>query len=100
MEKAGFKPEVDADPESLIRRVSLDLTGQLPDIKTIQAFAKDPSIENYEQIVDKFLKTQDYGEHWATHWLDLARFANSDGYQRDGFKNVDPYRDWVIKALE
>ncbi|MCH2208868.1 MAG: PSD1 and planctomycete cytochrome C domain-containing protein [Lentisphaerales bacterium] len=99
MEKAGFKPEVDADPESLIRRVSLDLTGQLADIKTIQAFAKDPSIENYEQIVNKLLKTQDYGEHWATHWLDLARFANSDGYQRDGFKDVDSYRDWVIKAL-
>jgi hypothetical protein len=99
MEKAGFKPENDTDPESLIRRVSLDLTGQLPELRQILNFKKEPSIENYEKIVEKILKSQDYGEHWATHWLDLARFAHSDGYQRDGFKDVYPYRDWVIKAL-
>jgi len=99
MEKAGYAPETEADPESLIRRVSLDLTGQLPSLTLIERFKKDPSLEQYKKIVDQLLKSKDYGEHWATHWLDLARFAHSDGYQRDGFKDVYPYRDWVIKAL-
>ncbi|MCM8535692.1 MAG: PSD1 and planctomycete cytochrome C domain-containing protein [Lentisphaeraceae bacterium] len=99
MEKAGFKPEESADPETLIRRVYLDLTGQFPSITEIESFKKNPSVNNFEKTVDRLLKSTDFGEHWATHWLDLARFAHSDGYQRDGFKDVYPYRDWVIKAL-
>ncbi|NQZ60373.1 MAG: DUF1549 domain-containing protein, partial [Lentisphaeraceae bacterium] len=99
MEKLKFTPEKDADAESLIRRVYLDLNGQLPKISEIESFKNNPSNEHYEKIVDGLLKSVDYGEHWATHWLDLARFADSDGYQRDGFRDVYSYRDWVIKAL-
>ncbi|MCM8532424.1 MAG: PSD1 and planctomycete cytochrome C domain-containing protein [Lentisphaeraceae bacterium] len=99
MENAGFRPEGNADPETLIRRVYLDLIGQFPKISEIKSFKNNPSDKNFEKIVDRLLKSSSFGEHWATHWLDLARFAHSDGYQRDGFKDVYPYRDWVIKSL-
>ncbi len=99
MEKYNFTPAEMADSASLIRRVFLDLTGQLPDLKTLNAFEKDPSYTHYEKIVDKLLASKSYGEHWAIHWLDLARYADSDGYQRDSFRQVWMYRDWVIKAI-
>ena len=99
MEQNKFKPSDVADPASLIRRVHLDLTGQLPDVKTIDSFEKNPSYQNYEKIVDKLLASKSYGEHWAIHWLDLARYADSDGYQRDSFRQVWMFRDWVIKAI-
>ena len=99
MEKNQFTPAQLADPASLIRRVYLDLTGQLPDVKAINAFESDPSYSNYETIVDRLLASKSYGEHWAIHWLDLARYADSDGYQRDSFRQVWMFRDWVIKAI-
>ena len=99
IEKAGFKPEKTADPSTLLRRVYLDLTGQLPDLKTLNEFNQNPTYSNYEKIVDTLLNSNSYGEHWATHWLDLARYADSDGYQRDSFRQVWMYRDWVIKAI-
>ena len=99
MEKHNFRPSEITDPASLVRRVSLDLTGQLPDIATLNSFEKNPSFSNYEKIVDKLLSSKSYGEHWAIHWLDLARYADSDGYQRDSFRKVWMFRDWVIKAI-
>lgn len=99
MEQHNFTPAEVTDPNTLLRRVYLDLTGQLPDLKTLEAFSKDPSYSNYEKIVDKLLASESYGEHWAIHWLDLARYADSDGYQRDSFRQVWMFRDWVIKAI-
>ena len=99
MEKEGFSPAKNADPASLLRRVYLDLTGQLPNIKELDSFQKNPSLTHYEKIVDKLLASKSYGEHWTTHWLDLARYADSDGYQRDSFRKVWMFRDWVIKAI-
>ena len=99
MEKNNFNPSELTDPGTLLRRVYLDLTGQLPDLKAIEAFEKNPSYTHYEKIVDRLLASKSYGEHWAIHWLDLARYADSDGYQRDSFRKVWMYRDWVIKAI-
>ncbi|MCM8526029.1 MAG: PSD1 and planctomycete cytochrome C domain-containing protein [Lentisphaeraceae bacterium] len=99
MEQNGFNPEKTADPSTLIRRVYLDLTGQLPNLEEINEFTQNPDYSNYEKIVDRLLKSDSYGEHWATHWLDLARYADSDGYQRDSFRQVWMFRDWVIKAI-
>ena len=99
MEANGFTPSENADPASILRRVYLDLTGMLPDVKTLESFQKDPSYEHYERIVDRLLASKSYGEHWAIHWLDLARYADSDGYQRDSFRQVWMFRDWVIKAI-
>lgn len=99
MEQNNFTPSSIADPATVIRRVFLDLTGQLPDIKTIESFEQNPSYANYEKVVDQLLASKSYGEHWATHWLDLARYADSDGYQRDSFRQVWMFRDWVIKAI-
>lgn len=99
MEKEGFSPSKVSDPESLLRRVYLDLTGQLPDIKTLDTYKLNPSYSNYEKIVNQLLASKAYGEHWAIQWLDLARYADSDGYQRDSFRKVWMFRDWVIKAI-
>ena len=99
LEKQGLKPQDQALPETLIRRLCLDLTGLPPDLELVDRFNADPSDRNYEKIVDELLASSSYGEHWARHWLDLARYADSDGYQRDGFRTVWPYRDWVIKAF-
>lgn len=99
MEKNGLSPSVIQSPERLIRRLYLDLVGLPPSINEVDSFLLDPSITQYGQIVDKLLKSKHFGEKWAIGWLDLARYADSDGYQRDGFRNVWPYRDWVIRSL-
>ena len=99
MEIQNSSPALKADPQSLIRRVYLDLTGQLPELDTIAKFKAAPTEDHYTKIVDSLLASKSYGEHWATHWLDLARYADSDGYQRDRFRDVYAYRNWVIKAF-
>lgn len=88
-----------ADPLKRIRRVYLDLTGLPPTIEQADAFAADPSQTAYEAIVDELLASPRYGERWARRWLDLARYADTNGYEKDRDRSIWPYRDWVIRAI-
>ncbi|MBA4067228.1 MAG: hypothetical protein C0501_26680 [Isosphaera sp.] len=96
---AGLKPSPEADRPTLIRRVTLDLTGLLPTPKEVDDFVRDESRDAYAKVVDRLLASPHYGERQARHWLDLARYADSNGYTIDGPRQIWPYRDWVIKAL-
>lgn len=96
----GISAAEEAAPRELLRRVYFDLTGLPPTLEEIEAFAKDPSDLAYAQIVDKLLLSPAYGERWAQHWLDLTRFAESDGYNADSYRpSAWPYRDWVVRAF-
>ena len=99
LETNGLEPEQRAAPETLIRRLSFDLTGLPPSLELLDKYSKNLDSKNYEKLVDELLAQTTFGENWARHWLDLARYADSDGYQRDGFQILWPYRDWVIKAF-
>ena len=99
LEAAGLKPEPEADRYRLIRRLSLDLTGLPPTIEEVDAFVRDESTDAYERLVDRLLASPAYGEHWARKWLDLARYADTTGYEKDSTRTIWPYRDWVINAL-
>ncbi|QDU47868.1 DUF1553 domain-containing protein [Gimesia panareensis] len=88
-----------ADPARLLRRVSLDLIGLPPTPEQVAAFEKDHSPAAYEKYVDNLLKSPRYGEKWARQWLDLARYADSNGFQADQLREMWLYRDWVINAL-
>jgi mono/diheme cytochrome c family protein len=98
--EAGLKPSPEADRATLIRRVSLDLTGLPPTPLEIDAYLRDTSPNAYEKVVDRLLASPRYGERWARIWLDLARYADSAGYGSDPLRlNIWPYRDWLIDAL-
>ncbi len=97
--KKGWTPSQQADKQTLLRRVSLDLTGLPPSIEMQQAFLKDNGWDAYERAVDELLASPAYGEHWARKWLDLARYADSAGYADDPQRTIWGYRDWVIRAL-
>jgi hypothetical protein len=99
MEKEGLSPTPPADRYALIRRVSLDLLGLPPTPEEVGAFVNDRSPDAYEKVVDRLLASPRYGERWATGWLDLARYADSQGYANDPSRTIWPYRDWVIQAL-
>lgn len=100
LEEEGIQPSPEADRSTLIRRLSLDLTGLPPTAEEVDAFVKDPSGNAYEHLVDRLLKSPHFGEQWARHWLDLARYADSDGYEKDGVRpNAYLFRDWVIRAI-
>ena len=99
LEKEHIQPSPEADHETLLRRVSLDLVGLPPTIDEMQAFRADTSPDAYEKAVDRLLASPHYGERWGRHWLDLARYADSDGYSIDAPRPIWPYRDWVIRAL-
>ncbi len=99
LQKEGLSPSVPADKAALIRRVTLDLTGLLPSPKEVEDFLKDESPTAYEKVVDRLLASPHYGERQARHWLDLARYADSNGYTIDGPRHIWAYRDWVIHAL-
>ena len=99
MESRGHVSKERESAARLLRRIFLDLIGIPPSIGKVDSFLLDPSDEHLEQIVDELLNSKHFGEKWALSWLDLARYADSDGYQRDGFRNVWPYRDWVIRAF-
>ena len=88
-----------ADRYTLIRRVSLDLTGLPPTPEEADAFVSDQSEDAYELLVDRLLASPRYGERWARVWLDLARYADTNGYEKDRPRSIWPYRDWVIRAL-
>lgn len=99
LEKEGLKPSPEADRYSLIRRVSLDLTGLPPTIAEVDAFVQDPNPNAYEALVDRLLAKSAYGEHWGLLWLDLARYADSAGYADDPPRTIWLYRDYVIKSF-
>lgn len=99
MEEKGLKPNPEADKERLLKRLSLDLLGLPPTLEMMDAFAADKSVDAYEKMVDKLLENPAYGEKMAIHWLDIARYADSHGYQDDGYRTQWPWRDWVIHAF-
>jgi len=98
-QQEGFKPSPRAEPATLIRRLSFDLTGLPPSVEEVRQFAGDPSPENYEAVVDRLLASPHYGERMAMWWLDGARYSDTDGYQQDATRNNWPWRDWVIDAF-
>jgi hypothetical protein len=95
----GLKPAPEADRYTLARRVSLDLIGLPPTLAEADAFVNDSSPDAYERLVDRLLASPHYGERWARRWLDLARYADTNGYEKDRARSIWPYRDWVIAAL-
>lgn len=99
LEAAGMKPGPEADRHTLARRVYLDLTGLPPTWAEAERFATDAAPDAYERLVDRLLASPHYGEHMARGWLDLARYADSNGYQVDLARSIWPYRDWVIQAF-
>jgi mono/diheme cytochrome c family protein len=99
LEKEKLTPSAEADRVTLVRRLSLDLTGLPPTIEEVDAFVADKSRDAYEKVVDRLLSSPHYGERWARVWLDLARYADSHGYEKDPPRSMWPYRDWVINAF-
>jgi hypothetical protein len=99
LESEGLKPSPEADRATLIRRVYLDLIGLPPTPAEVDAFVNDSREDAYELLVDRLLASPQFGERWARHWLDLARYADSHGFQRDDLREIWAYRDWVIRAM-
>jgi hypothetical protein len=99
LEKEGLRPAPEADRAALLRRVTFDLTGLPPTPAEIDAFASDPSPNAYEKVVDRLLASPRYGERMAQPWLDLARYADTNGYRLDNHRDVWRWRDWVIAAF-
>lgn len=95
----GLGPSEEADKRSLIRRLSFDLTGLPPSRAELRKFASDDRPEAYEEMVDSLLSREQYGEHLARYWLDLVRFADTNGMHKDFYRNFIAYRDWVIRAF-
>ncbi len=99
IEAAGVAPSEEAPEEVLLRRVSLDLIGLPPTVAELDVYLRDEDPAKFEKYVDRLLASPQYGVKWARHWLDLARYADSNGYQADQFREIWPYRDWVIAAM-
>ncbi len=99
LQKAGLIPAPEADRYTLIRRLSLDLTGLAPAQSDVAAFMSDGSKQAYEHAVDRLLNSPRYGEYWARMWLDLMRYADTQGYEKDNPRTIWRYRDWVIDAF-
>ncbi len=99
LEQEGLAPAPEASRETLIRRVSLDLTGLPPSPEEVDAFVADRSGDAYAKVVERLLASPHYGERWARLWLDLARYADTNGYEKDRMRTMWKYRDWVIQAL-
>jgi hypothetical protein len=99
MEAAGLSPSPPAQREAWLRRVTFDLTGLPPTIDELDAFLADDSPNAYERVVDRLLRSPRFGERMASHWLDLARYADTHGYHIDAHRNMWRWRDWVIEAF-
>ena len=99
LEREGLKPSPQADRATLLRRVTLDLTGLPPTPLELDAFLADTSPTAYEKVVDRLLQSPRYGERMAFPWLEAARYADSNGYFRDGARVMWRWRDWVIDAF-
>lgn len=95
----GLEPAPEATKETLIRRVTLDLTGLPPTLEEIDAFLADASPDAYEKVVTRLLKSERYGEHMGRYWLDAARYADTHGLHLDNERSMWPYRDWVVRAF-
>ena len=99
LEKQGLSPAPEAPPLTLLRRAALDLVGLPPTIEEADAFASDRGKNAYEKQIDRLLDSPHYGERWGRHWLDAARYADSDGFEKDKPRFVWFYRDWVVNAF-
>jgi hypothetical protein len=99
LEKEKLRPSPEADRVTLFRRLTLDLIGLPPTPEEVEAALSDKSPDAYEKLVDRLLASPHYGEKWGRHWLDAARYADSDGFEKDKPRPVWPYRDWVVNAL-
>ena len=99
LEKEKLKPSGPADKFTLVRRVYLDLIGLPPTPEQADAFVNDNAPDAYEKLVDRLLASPNYGERWARRWLDLARYADTNGYEKDRPRSMWPWRDWVINSL-
>ncbi|HEY0072489.1 MAG TPA: DUF1549 domain-containing protein, partial [Abditibacteriaceae bacterium] len=99
LEKEGLLPSPEASKETLIRRVSLDVTGIPPTLEEVQQFLNDKSPNAYEKVVDRLFASPHYGERMALQWLDYARYADSHGFQSDSSRTMWPWRDWVIQSF-
>ncbi|MBK8313741.1 MAG: DUF1549 domain-containing protein [Acidobacteria bacterium] len=99
LEKEGLEPSSEAGKAALLRRVYLDLTGLPPSVREVDEFLADKSDDAYEKAVDRLLASSHYGERWARPWLDLARYADSNGYEKDNIRTAWKFRDWVIDAF-
>jgi hypothetical protein len=99
LEKEGLTPSSETDKVTLLRRITLDLTGLPPTLAEVDAFVADKSAEAYGKVVQRLLDSPHYGERWGRIWLDGARYADSDGYEKDKPRFVWAYRDWVVAAL-
>jgi hypothetical protein len=96
LEKENLRPAEETDRFTLIHRVCLDLLGLPPSLEEVDRFLNDPSPEAYENLVDRLLGSPHFGERWGRHWLDLARYADSDGYEDDKFRpDAWRYREWA-----
>src|SRR5690606_28723342 len=103
LEAAGLKPAPEADRRTLIRRASYTLTGLPPSPEEVDAFVNDPAPGAYEALIERLLESPAYGEHWARHWLDVARYSDTKGYvyarEERFWVHAWVYRDWVVRAL-
>ncbi|SHM32818.1 Carbohydrate binding module (family 6) [Cyclobacterium lianum] len=99
LDEMGLRPNPEAPKEILLRRLALDLTGIPPDLEAYAAFNKDTSPNAYENAVDRLLDSPHFGEKWAAFWMDLARYADSKGYEKDLHREIWKYRDWLIEAF-
>jgi hypothetical protein len=99
LDEEGLSPSKQAEKSILLRRVCLDLTGLPPTDKQMQDFLNDNSDNAYEKVVDALLASPQYGERWAGMWLDMARYSDTKGYEKDEARNIWQYRDYVIKAF-
>jgi len=99
LENANLKPSSAADRITLLRRIHLDLIGLPPNLNQAKSFINDKSPDAYDKVVNKLLNSPHYGERWGRHWLDAARYADSDGYSHDAPRVMWQYRDWVIRAF-
>jgi len=99
LEHESLKPSPEADRVTLMRRLSLDLVGLPPTPREVDEFVRDKSAEAYDELVERLLASPHYGERWGRHWLDAARYADSNGYEKDAARSIWPYRDYVIQAF-
>lgn len=99
LDQLGRTPKSRADKRTLIRRVTFDLTGLPPTLDEIAAFVADDSDDAFQTVVDRLLASPHYGEHMARYWLDVVRFADTNGIHHDHYREMTPYRDWVIRAF-
>lgn len=99
LQKENLQPSPRADKAVLLRRLNLDLIGLPPGVQEVQDFVNDPSPDAYEKQVDRLLASPHFGERWAAMWLDLARYSDSKGYEKDDFRNIWRYRDYVIRSF-